>query len=164
MPHRNPPKLDPFDPAQDLEYQREFGGSCTLPPRTEIFGTWYNDPNIPKPWSTDWDDWEGIVRYILSSTYDDNRDKFEKLIEVFELPGKIEPLAFIPNIGGDAFLFASGGRFYMWTHGDLMTHRMTFASPEEFLNHALQPMIGDKTNLPDLQLVPTSGPEEFYWM
>ncbi|KAJ7662687.1 hypothetical protein DFH06DRAFT_1396822 [Mycena polygramma] len=168
MPHKIPPKLDPFDPAevarQTLEWQRQCHALPAPPTRTGIFETWYNDPNIPEPWSTDWDDWEGIARYILSTTHDDKRDKVEKLIEVFELPGKIEPLAFIPDIGGDAFLFASGGQFYMWTHGELMAHRMAFASPEEFLKHALQPRIGDKTNLPDMQLLPTSGPEDIYWI
>ncbi|KAJ6459137.1 hypothetical protein C8R47DRAFT_1244472 [Mycena vitilis] len=163
-PVREPsPKLlfDESDFARSFEWLQP----CpSPPPRTGIFETWYNDPNILNPWSTDWNHWEGIVRYIRLTTYDDERDKFEKLVEVFELPGKIEPLAFIPGMEGDVFLFASGSEFYMWINDRLMAHRMAFTSTEEFLKHALQPSIGGRSNLPDVELAPTSGPEYIDWM
>ncbi|KAJ6588029.1 hypothetical protein B0H19DRAFT_1247754 [Mycena capillaripes] len=117
------------------------------PPRTWIFGTWYNDPTLPDPWSTDWDDWN---LYLFEETFD-GKLKVDKLFkDVFDVPGTVEPLAFVEAVGGDIFLFTAGGRYYFYSDGMLTVHRMDFASPKEFLDHVLRK--DPEEDLPDMPI------------
>ncbi|KAJ7681641.1 hypothetical protein B0H17DRAFT_1205626 [Mycena rosella] len=104
-------------------------------PETWIHGGWYTDPTLPVGWSTDWEDWDSLRlwRQIV-----DGKLKIDKLKDVFDVPGTLERLAHMPSAGGLFFLFTAGGRYYYFTDGYLRVHHMEFASPQEFLQHALQ--------------------------
>ncbi|KAJ7806855.1 hypothetical protein B0H14DRAFT_3483752 [Mycena olivaceomarginata] len=74
---------------------RETKGFCLRPPspRTWIHRDWYTDPSLPEPWSTDWEDWEGLR--LFEQTVD-GKLKIEKLFkDVFDVPGTVEPLAYV---------------------------------------------------------------------
>ncbi|KAJ7306924.1 hypothetical protein DFH08DRAFT_944722 [Mycena albidolilacea] len=117
---------------------RETKGFCVRPPspRTWIHGDWYTDPSLPEPWSTDWEDWEGLR--LFEQTVD-GKLKIEKLFkDVFDVPGTVEPLAYVVATGSELYLFKAGGRYNLWSDGRLTVPRMEFASSKDFLDHTLQ--------------------------
>ncbi|KAJ7808178.1 hypothetical protein B0H14DRAFT_3152189 [Mycena olivaceomarginata] len=68
-----------------------------------IHGDWYTDPSLPEPWSTDWEDWEGLR--LFEQTVD-GKLKIEKLFkDVFDVPGTVEPLAYVVATGSELYLF-----------------------------------------------------------
>jgi hypothetical protein len=128
---------------------RETNGFCLRPPspRTWIHGDWYTDPSLPEPWSTDWEDWEGLR--LFEQTID-GKLKIEKLFkDVFDVPGTVEPLAYVVATGSELYLFKAGGRYYLWSDGRLTVHRMEFASSKDFLDHTLQE---DADDMPDVDI------------
>lgn len=129
------------------------------PPRTWIHGDWYTDPSLPQPWSTNWDAWE-ILPFWEEQTVD-GKLKINKLFkETWEVPRTVKPLAYIDNTGGLYFLFTAGGRYYFWSDGRLTVHRMEFASPQEFLDHALQK---DGSHMPDMEILKCPGANFSWW-
>ncbi|KAJ7743789.1 hypothetical protein B0H16DRAFT_1463461 [Mycena metata] len=64
---------------------------CDITPYTWIPGTWYTDSTLRWPWSTDWENWEGLAYYMLF----DGKPMVERMFnETFDV-GTIEPLAYV---------------------------------------------------------------------
>ncbi|KAJ7488262.1 hypothetical protein FB451DRAFT_1167717 [Mycena latifolia] len=121
----------------------------TPPPRTWICGDWYTDPT------------EGWASLRLFEETVDGKLKIKKLFDdVFDVPGTVEPLAYLPGTGGEVFLFAAGGRYYLFSDGRLTVHRMQFASPKDFLAHVLQPGGG---HMPDVNVPMRPGTNLNWW-
>jgi hypothetical protein len=127
------------------------------PPQTWIHGGWYTDPALPPGWSTDWEDWDNLRLWTATI---DGKLKIDQFQYVFDVPGTIEPLAYMVSTGGLFFVFTAGGRYYYFTDGHLRVHRMEFASPQEFLQHALQEG-GD--HMPDLDIPLLPGTNLNWW-
>ncbi|KAF7344925.1 hypothetical protein MVEN_01654900 [Mycena venus] len=128
------------------------------PPRTWIYGDWYTDPTLSGPWSTDWDDWESLC--LFEDTVD-GKLRIDKLFkDNWDIPGKVEPVAYILGSGGLCFLFTAGGRYYFWSDGRLTVHRLEFASSKEFLDHALAKK--DGSHMPD-EVIPMRPGTDLRW-
>ncbi|KAJ6479177.1 hypothetical protein DFH09DRAFT_1108167 [Mycena vulgaris] len=111
------------------------------PPRIHLYKDCYADPTLPRPWSTDWDDWDYLLRLFEQTV--DGKLKIEKLFQdVFDVPGSVEPVA---------YMRAACGEYYFWSDGYLAVHRMEFASPKEFLEYALQGKSPGE-HLPDVEI------------
>ncbi|KAJ7257043.1 hypothetical protein C8J57DRAFT_1721316 [Mycena rebaudengoi] len=132
---------------------------CTPPSQTWIHKDWYTDPTLPidKGWSTDWEDFESLFlwTHTIRGTL-----KIDKLKEVFGLTGTLEPLAYMLYSGGLFFLFTMGGRYYYFSDGYLLVHIVEFASPREFLWHALQKG-GD--HMPEVDIPRRPGMDLSWW-
>ncbi|KAJ7734299.1 hypothetical protein B0H14DRAFT_3614279 [Mycena olivaceomarginata] len=127
-------------------------------PRTWIYGDWYNDPNIPAPWSTNWERWDGLRLYEEKVG---GKPKIDVLFkDVFDVPGKVEPLAYHTTAGDEFFLFAAGGRYYFWEEGYLTVHRNVFGSPKEFLDYVLRE---GGNYFPDLRIEARPGANLLWW-
>ncbi|KAJ6486603.1 hypothetical protein DFH09DRAFT_1457152 [Mycena vulgaris] len=119
-------------------------------PHPSLYKDWYTDPTLPRPWSTDWDDWDYLLRLFEQTV--DGKLKIKKLFkDVFDVPGSVEPVAYMRAACGEVWLFTAGGRYYFWSDGYLAVHRMEFASPKEFLEHALQGKSPGE-HLPDVEI------------
>ncbi|KAF8176615.1 hypothetical protein K438DRAFT_1939284 [Mycena galopus ATCC 62051] len=117
-----------------------------LPSRAWIYGNWYSDPSLSEPWSTDWEWWDGLSYYEDKTV--DGKLKIEQMFkDDFDVPGTVEPVAYMTSYGDEFFFFTAAGRYYFWADGCLTVHRMQFGSPKEFLDHALQ-----KDDMPDIDI------------
>ncbi|KAJ7727368.1 hypothetical protein B0H16DRAFT_1697735 [Mycena metata] len=142
-----------------LAYGHRWIDDGSVPRRLDyIYGTWYTNPSLQSPWSTNWEDWPGLVYYVLH----DGKPKVEKMFkQIFDV-GTIEPLAYLEGHGASIFFFSAEGRYYLWNDFKLTVHRLNFASPKEFLKHALQnqphqmPDVVVQTRRPGAQLA-------WYW-
>ncbi|KAJ7812285.1 hypothetical protein B0H13DRAFT_509284, partial [Mycena leptocephala] len=76
------------------------------PPQTWIHGGWYTDPTLPPGWSTDWEDWDNLRLWTATI---DGKLKIDQFQCVFDVPGTIEPLAYMVSTGGLFFVFTAGG-------------------------------------------------------
>ncbi|KAJ7625412.1 hypothetical protein B0H17DRAFT_1151143 [Mycena rosella] len=132
-------------------------GPGSSSPYVDLWG-WYTDPTLPEPWSTDWDDWGGLCPLFEDTV--DGKFKIEKLFkDTFDVPGTVEPLAYITGTCQEILLFAAGARYYLWSHGNLAVHHMEFASPKEFMDHILQ----DDDNLPKIDIQMRPGGNLSWW-
>ncbi|KAJ7312424.1 hypothetical protein DFH08DRAFT_822162 [Mycena albidolilacea] len=69
-------------------------------PRTWIYGDWYNNPNIPVPWSTNWERWDSLCLYEENVG---GKPKIDVLFkDVCDVPSKVEPLAYHTTAGDDS--------------------------------------------------------------
>ncbi|KAJ6574414.1 hypothetical protein B0H19DRAFT_1230374 [Mycena capillaripes] len=124
-------------------------------PAATLHKQWYTDLNLPYPWSTCWDRWEGLC--LFYETVDGGTPKIDKLFKyVFDVPGVINPLAFIAGNSFDTFLFHAEGHYYLYDDGLLWVSDQKFGSHREFLERALEP---DGRWLPavDVERRPDSG-------
>ncbi|KAJ7752203.1 aspartic peptidase domain-containing protein [Mycena maculata] len=104
-------------------------------PGTTVHKEWYTAPNVPHPWSTNWDNWEGLDLFHLSI---DGKLMIDKLFkEVYDVPGPIEPLAYMISIGYEVCVFAAAGRYYWYNDGALLVFVDDFSSPQHFLEEVL---------------------------
>jgi hypothetical protein len=108
-------------------------------------------------WSTNWEDWESLFLWTQTIR---GKLKIDKLKEVFDLTGTLEPLAYMLYSSGMFFLFTTGGRYYYFSDGYLYVHSMEFESPQEFLQYAMQ-QGGD--NMPDLEIPMRPGMDLSWW-
>ncbi|KAJ7488256.1 hypothetical protein FB451DRAFT_1362738 [Mycena latifolia] len=135
------PKFMSISPSLQAQGPEDFREG-TPPPRTWIHSDWYTDPMLRAPWSTEWEGWASLR--LFEETVD-RKLKIKKLFDnVFDVPGTVEPLAYLPGTGGEVFLFAAGGCYYLFSDG-----RLTFSSPQDFLAHVLQPGGG---HMPDVNV------------
>jgi hypothetical protein len=87
-------------------------------------------PKLRHP-TFDWEEWDG--RYLWLDTIDGTLLIEEMFKTVFAVPRTIEPLAFRYD-GSDAFfIFAAGGRYYLYYDGVLSRCEGEFASKDDFL-------------------------------
>ncbi|KAJ7711262.1 hypothetical protein B0H16DRAFT_1745291 [Mycena metata] len=126
-----PSTRDPWPPAPPPSWV-DNGDPTNL---TWIHGTWYTDPSVKWPWSTNWNEWDGLMYY--TETYK-GKLKVEKMFQDVFNVGTIEPLAYVEDSHGEVFLFRAQGRYYLWNDYKLTVHRLEFTSPKEFLEHALE--------------------------
>ncbi|KAJ7089935.1 hypothetical protein C8R44DRAFT_892120 [Mycena epipterygia] len=104
-------------------------------PGTTVHKEWYTAPNVPHPWSTDWDNWKGLDLFHLSI---DGKLMIDKLFkEVYDVPGPIEPLAYMISTGYEVWVFAAAGRYYWYNDGALLVFVDDFSSPQHFLEEVL---------------------------
>ncbi|KAJ6567702.1 hypothetical protein DFH09DRAFT_1469076 [Mycena vulgaris] len=107
-------------------------------PGTTVHKDWYTDPNIPTPWSTDWDNWEGLCLFHESV---DGKLKIDKLFkEVYDVPGAIEPLAYMIETSFEIFIFTA-------------VSDEEFRSHQHFLEEALRP----KGSIPSIMMQKRAG-------
>ncbi|KAF8145415.1 hypothetical protein K438DRAFT_1872099 [Mycena galopus ATCC 62051] len=107
------------------------------------------DPSLSEPWSTDWEWWDGLSYYEDKTV--DGKLKIEQMFkDDFDVPGTVEPVAYMTSYGDEFFLFTAAGRYYFWADGCLTVHRMQFGSPKEFLDHALRK--DDTSFMPDIEI------------
>ncbi|KAJ7513276.1 hypothetical protein B0H11DRAFT_2213789 [Mycena galericulata] len=143
----------PQQGSEDSDDFRERGP----PLRTWIYKDWYTYPTPPAGWSTDWEDFDILdfwdPAHMVDSPVDGRRVlKIERLFQdVFDVPGTVVPLAFVYPVGGEIFLFTAGGRYYLYSDGRVVLHRMEFAGPKEFLEYALE---GEAEHISDGELIP----------
>ncbi|KAJ6454402.1 hypothetical protein C8R45DRAFT_1112021 [Mycena sanguinolenta] len=98
---------------------------------------WYMDPSLPGNWSTNWPKWH-LIHFWRDRTRD-GQLKIHKLFkEIWQLPGTVEPLAYIAGGDGQYFLFTAGGRYYFYADEVLTAHSMDSGSAREFVNYALK--------------------------
>ncbi|KAJ6602080.1 hypothetical protein DFH09DRAFT_1069617 [Mycena vulgaris] len=82
-----------------------------------VYAGWHTDAALPFPWSTDWADWEGLY---LFEEHIDGKLKIEKVsTEVFNIPGTVQPVAYMVETGIDVWAFTAD--------------KGEFASPKEYL-------------------------------
>ncbi|KAJ7025697.1 hypothetical protein C8F04DRAFT_1268988 [Mycena alexandri] len=107
-------------------------------PTPPVYTGWYTDRDIPSPWSTDWRNWEGLTLFQESIDRTLIVDKLFK--EVYDVPGTIQPLAYMMGISPDLhFLFFATGRYYLYDSGDLYMSDEDSRSPQQFLADTLPP-------------------------
>jgi hypothetical protein len=85
------------------------------------------------PWhpTSDWEEWEGCS--LWRDTIDGTPLIEEMFKTVFAVPGTVEPIAFRRD-GSDAFfMFAAGGRYYLYDDGVLSWCEGEFVSKDDFL-------------------------------
>ncbi|KAJ7109795.1 hypothetical protein C8R44DRAFT_883840 [Mycena epipterygia] len=120
-------------------------------PGTTLHKNWYTDPNIPAPWSTDWDDWEGLCLFYESVG---GRLKIDKLFnEVYDVPGPIEPLAYMVQTSFEFFVFTAGGRYYFFDDGCSFVSDGEFQSHQHFLEEVLRP----EGSMPSIEMQRRAG-------
>ncbi|KAJ7167894.1 hypothetical protein C8R46DRAFT_1034482 [Mycena filopes] len=123
-----------------------------------INGTWYRDPSIPWPWSTNCDKWHGLSHYYIPTV--NGKPKIEKMFtETFDV-GIIRPLIYAEGTYGEVFMFSAGGRYYFWRDCELFVHRLNFAGPKEFLEHAMQ---NRPDQFPDVPVEPRGASVSWSW-
>ncbi|KAJ6532643.1 hypothetical protein B0H19DRAFT_1081674 [Mycena capillaripes] len=84
---------------------------------TTVHKDWYTDPNVPHPWSTDWEKWAGLDLFHQSV---DGTLKIDKLFkEAYDVPGAVEPLAYMLQTRYEIFVFTAAGRYYIFDDGCL---------------------------------------------
>ncbi|KAJ7107151.1 hypothetical protein C8R43DRAFT_1114272 [Mycena crocata] len=109
-------------------------------PGKTLHKTWYTDPDVPFPWSTVWDEWEGLCLFYedvnVGGTPVPKIDKLFK--DMFDVPGVVHPLAYIIQHSYDTFVFTAGGRYYLHDDGALFVSDREFGSHREFVRHALR--------------------------
>ncbi|KAJ7478393.1 hypothetical protein FB451DRAFT_1452884 [Mycena latifolia] len=106
-------------------------------PDAAIYKDWYTSPLVGYPWSCDWSVWCG-VRWFAENRVETNYN------EGFNIPEKIEPVAYIPAGGGGAWAFKAGRKYYFYEDDDdvLFRYDGEFASPDEFFRWWSQGQIG----------------------
>ncbi|KAJ7454297.1 hypothetical protein B0H11DRAFT_1926508 [Mycena galericulata] len=158
-----PPVQPPQQGSEDSDEERG------PPLRTWIYKDWYTDPTPPTGWSTDWEEFDILdfwdPAHMVDSPVDGRRVlKIERLFQdVFDVPGTVEPVAYVYSVCGEIFFFTAGGRYYLYSDGRLVVHRMEFAGPKEFLDYALE---GEGEHMSDVDLIqmrPGATLDNFYY-
>ncbi|KAJ6467356.1 hypothetical protein C8R45DRAFT_938701 [Mycena sanguinolenta] len=122
--------------------------------RREVSAGWYTNPNLPEYWSTDWNHWESTCFWFERAQ--DGKLKIDKLFkETWELPGIIEPLAYMPSTGGLYFLL----RYYFYADEKLTVHEASieFESAEEFMRYVVDDEDAPGSRMPDIEVPPVPG-------
>ncbi|KAJ7681150.1 hypothetical protein B0H17DRAFT_1333834 [Mycena rosella] len=123
-------KLRPPPLYRQHEWAKDFPG-------TTLHKQWYTDQHIPFPWSTCWDEWEGVCLFHETVS---GKLKINKLFkDVFDVPGVVHRLAYIVSHSFDTFLFTAAGRYYLFDDGRLWVSDEEFGSHREFIERALEP-------------------------
>ncbi|KAJ7257789.1 hypothetical protein C8J57DRAFT_1721103 [Mycena rebaudengoi] len=145
-------------PILALEPLPAYDWAADFPGRT-LQEQWYTDPHIPFPWSTRWDEWEGLR--LFYETVDGGKPKIDKLFkDAFGVSGVVHPLAYIVNHSFDTFLFAAGGRYYLFDDGWLWVSDKEFGSHREFMERAV---VDDGWGLPGVEVEMRKG-EDLGWL
>ncbi|KAJ6499815.1 hypothetical protein DFH09DRAFT_1336368 [Mycena vulgaris] len=98
---------------------------------SSVYTGWHTDAALPFPWSTDWANWEGL--YLFEERVE-GKLKIEKVsTEVFNIPGTVQPVAYMVETGIDVWAFTAGGRYYLCDDFVMFVDKGEFASPKEYL-------------------------------
>lgn len=79
--------------------------------------------------------------------------------DVYDVPGAIEPLAYMVQTSYEFFVFAAGGRYYFFDDGCLFVSEGDFRSHQHFLEEAL----GPKGRMPSLEMQKRVG-SDLRWL
>ncbi|KAJ7442018.1 hypothetical protein FB451DRAFT_1298104 [Mycena latifolia] len=104
-------------------------------PKDAIYRDWYTSPLVKLPWSCNWSRWTGL------RWFQDNEIVVDYNLG-FNIPGKIEPLAFFEGGGGEAWFFTADGKYYFY-HDEqdiVLRFERSFASHDEFFEWEDQDM------------------------
>ncbi|KAJ7211252.1 hypothetical protein GGX14DRAFT_624029 [Mycena pura] len=96
---------------------------------------WYQDPTLPEPWSTDWEDWAMLESWFIKTV--DGKRGIDCFRDTWALPGPIEPVAYVTD-ERLYLLFYAGGRHYYWADAHLNMHRKVFASHKDFMRYVVR--------------------------
>ncbi|KAJ6614443.1 hypothetical protein B0H10DRAFT_1950693 [Mycena sp. CBHHK59/15] len=76
----------------------------------ELYKDWYSSKEpLPSPWSCDWAEWDGIFMFKDDGYGTIVEDRFNA---GFNIPSRIEPLAFLEGGLDDYFFFVADGKYY----------------------------------------------------
>ncbi|KAJ7442040.1 hypothetical protein FB451DRAFT_1414387 [Mycena latifolia] len=136
------PGLSPH-PRIEGTSQHEMGVSTKLPeldrlvtkilpynpydPYWEVYKDWYTSPLVKRPWSCDWSQWCGVdwfAHNTIEAFYNTG----------FNIPGKIEPLAFFEAGAGATWFFTANLMYYFY-HDErdvVLRFERAFSSHDEF--------------------------------
>ncbi|KAJ7631492.1 hypothetical protein B0H17DRAFT_1187738, partial [Mycena rosella] len=133
-------------------------GGPPLPPDRNgaIHKDWYRSPLVKPPLSCDWADWCGV----LSFKYNDIEAKYNA---GFNIPEKIEPLAFVDAGWEDCWFFAAGANYSFYDEEEDMVTRVNrrFASHDEFFKWTNQ-KTPDRTSTTEIRrTTPFTDPGRF---
>ncbi|KAJ6448215.1 hypothetical protein C8R45DRAFT_948123 [Mycena sanguinolenta] len=131
--------------------------------RQAIFAHWYRHTSpLPPHWSTDWGRWALVFFWIDCAA--DGWLKIDKLFkEMWNVPGRIEPLAYIPIAPGEYFLLRARGQYYWYADGRLTVHEasMAFGDTKEFVEYIAR--AEDASRLPNLEVPQEPGTDLMWW-
>ncbi|KAJ7478547.1 hypothetical protein FB451DRAFT_1453200 [Mycena latifolia] len=96
-------------------------------PYWEVYKDWYTSPLVKRPWSCDWSQWCGVdwfAHNTIEAFYNTG----------FNIPGKIEPLAFFEAGAGATWFFTANLMYYFY-HDErdvVLRFERAFSSHDEF--------------------------------
>ncbi|KAJ6542843.1 hypothetical protein B0H19DRAFT_1172181 [Mycena capillaripes] len=127
-----PPGSAPFDPSlRVVNPPRRYVGRLSA---RELSKKWHRQEALPANWSCDWENWPGILNFFIETTWY-NLSRFDMVFRgMYNICGKVEPLAFCPHSCGSTFLFAAAGDYYYYSSSaKLYRYEGQFASHADFL-------------------------------
>ncbi|KAJ7663063.1 Rhamnogalacturonase B, N-terminal-domain-containing protein [Mycena polygramma] len=123
-------------------YYPRYGAKATHHLNPSVFRDWYTAPIVPQPWSCDWADWVGTLKWC---PYDDT-DQGSLPIETelngpFRLPAPLKPIVFWDDEYRlwEEFAFECGGQYYFHCaeRESVRRYHGRYASPAAFLEAEL---------------------------